>query len=74
MRLTSQRLDRTHPDAGFWLELASWLRPDVTETGEMSTVDALVVSIPMATSSSQFPRVCGINVQDKRMNLTRVTA
>ena len=42
MRLTSQRLDRTHPDAGFWLELASRLRSDVTETGEMSTaVDAM---------------------------------
>ena len=26
---------------GFWLELALWLRPDVTETGEMSTVDAM---------------------------------
>ena len=35
MRLTSQRLDCTHSDAGFWLELASRLRSDVTETGEM---------------------------------------
>ena len=43
MRLTSQRLDRTHPDAGFWLELASWLRTSWlrAETGEMSTVDAM---------------------------------